>query len=444
MKLLTKTSRTYFVVSLVVYLAAGCVFYFIIRNVIYKEIESRLLLEKYDFILFVQKWKHWSDENFFVENKIQVVPLPGNEISSRIAFKDTVMYESFAKEAMPFRQLTFQTLIDGKPHMVSIRKSMLEPITLIEVVTGTMMSFLAILLVCTFFIHRRLSKTLWLPFYDSLARIRSFDWTRSETQSDGKGGEVTFPSGEIQEFNELNLALTRMTTQIRHDYRTLREFTENASHEIQTPLALITARVEQMIQSENLSGEQLQWIQEIYHSSRRISRLLESLLLLSRIENKQFTDVAEEDLAALLALKLDDFSDILKYKRIKVEKSLNHPFRLRISHALQDILLSNLLKNAIRHNHPDGVISIRSEAGMLEIRNTGPDLAVPTEVLFERFRKESGDKESLGLGLSIVRQICDCYDLRVSYLYEKPFHRIIIVPGSQTPAASEDACLLSG
>ena len=444
MKLLTKTSRTYFVVSLVVYLAAGCVFYFIIRNVIYKEIESRLLLEKYDFILFVQKWKHWSDENFFVENKIQVIPLPGNEISSRIAFKDTVMYESFAKEAMPFRQLTFQTLIDGKPHLVSIRKSMLEPITLIEVVTGTMMSFLAILLVCTFFIHRRLSKTLWLPFYDSLARIRSFDWTRSETGSEGKGGEVTFPPGEIQEFNELNLALTRMTTQICHDYRTLREFTENASHEIHTPLALITARVEQMIQSENLSGEQLQWIQEIYHSSRRISRLLESLLLLSRIENKQFTDVSEEDLAALLELKLSDFSDILKYKRIKVEKNLNHPFRLRISHALQDILLSNLLKNAIRHNHPDGVISIRSEVGMLEIRNTGPDLTVPTEVLFERFRKESGDKESLGLGLSIVRQICDCYDLRVSYVYEKPFHKIVIAPGSQTPAAIEERNPVSG
>lgn len=444
MKLLTKASRTYFLVSLAVFLAASFVFYFIIRSVIYREIEDRLLLEKHDFELFVRKWKHWSDENFFVENKIQVVALQGNEINRQIVFKDTLMFESFEGEAMPFRQLTFQTLIDGKPHLVSIRKSMLEPITVIEVVTGTMVSFLAILLVCTFFIHRRLSKTLWLPFYDSLARIRSFDWTRSEAHSDEKGGEVTFPSGEIQEFNELNLALTRMTTQICHDYRTLREFTENASHEIQTPLALITARVEQMIQSENLSGEQLQWIQEIYHSSRRISRLLESLLLLSRIENKQFTDVAEEDLAALLALKLDDFSDILKYKRINVEKSLNHPFRLRISHALQDILLSNLLKNAIRHNHPDGVISIRSEAGMLEVRNTGPDLAVPPEVLFERFRKESGDKESLGLGLSIVRQICDCYDLRVTYLYEKPFHRITIVPGSQTPAIPEELVCVPG
>ncbi len=434
MKLLTKTSRIYFVVSLIVYLAASCVFYFIIRNVIYKEIEARLLLEKYDFIQFVQKWKTWSDENFFVENKIQVVPLPGNGISSRIAFKDTVMYESFAEEAMPFRQLTFQTFIDGKPHLVSIRKSMLEQITLIEVVTGTMMAFMAILLVSTFFIHRRLSKTIWLPFYESLARIKSFDWTRSQ----GKGGEVTFPPGEIQEFNELNQALTRMTTQICHDYRSLREFTENASHEIQTPLSLITARVEQMIQSENLSGEQLHWIQEIYHSSRRISRLLESLLLLSRIENKQFTDVAEEDLAALLDQKLYDFSDILKHKRIRVEKKLDQPFRLPISHALQDILLSNLLKNAIRHNHPDGVISISSGNGVLEISNTGPDLTVPTEVLFERFRKESGDKDSLGLGLSIVRQICDCYDLRVSYIYEKPFHKITLTQGAPAPAVSED------
>jgi signal transduction histidine kinase len=434
MKLLTKASRTYFLVSLVIFLAASFVFYFIIRSVIYREIEDRLLLEKYDFELFVQKWKHWSDENFFVENKIQVVPLQVNEINKRIVFKDTLMYESFEGEAMPFRQLTFQAFIDGKPHMVSIRKSMLEPITIIEVVTGTMMSFLAILLVCLFFIHRRLSKTLWLPFYESLARIKAFDWTRQA----GKEEEVTFPAGEIQEFNELNLALTRMTTQIRHDYRSLREFTENASHEIQTPLALITARVEQMIQSENLSGEQLHWIQEIYHSSRRISRLLESLLLLSRIENKQFTDVGEEDLAAFLELKLEDFSDVLKHKQIRVEKKLDQPFRLSISHALQDILFSNLLKNAIRHNLPDGLISISSENGVLEISNTGPDLAVRPEVLFERFRKESGDKESLGLGLSIVRQICDCYDLRVSYLYEKPFHKIIIMQAIQAPAAPEE------
>ncbi len=429
MKLLTKTSRIYFLVSLVVYLAASIVFYLIIRNVIYREIEDRLLLEKYDFELFVQKWEHWSEENFFVENKIHVVPLKGNRISPQMVFKDTLMYETFEGEVMPFRQLTFQAFIDGKPHEVSIRKSMLEQITLIEVVTGTMISFLGILLVCTFFIHRRLSKTVWLPFYDSLARIRSFDWTRQT----GKGQEMVFPAGEIQEFNELNQALTRMTTQIYHDYRSLREFTENASHEIQTPLALITARIEQMIQSENLSGKQLHWIHEIYHSSRRISRLLESLLLLSRIENKQFTDVAEENLAASLEQKLDDFSDILKHKRIRVEKNLDQPFRLLISHALQDILLSNLLKNAIRHNHPDGVISLSSENGMLEISNTGPDLTVPTEVLFERFRKESGDKESLGLGLSIVRQICDCYDLRISYLYEKPFHKIIIMRGIQTP-----------
>ena len=440
MKLLTKASRTYFLVSLVVFLAASFVFYFIIRSVIYREIEDRLLLEKHDFELFVRKWKHWSDENFFVENKIQVVALQGNEINQQIVFKDTLMFESFEGEAMPFRQLTFQTFIDGQPHLVSIRKSMLEPITIIEVVTGTMMTFLAILLVCLFFIHRRLSKTLWLPFYESLARIKAFDWTRQT----GKEEEVTFPTGEIQEFNELNLALTRMTTQICHDYRGLREFTENASHEIQTPLALITARVEQMIQSENLSGEQLHWIQEIYHSSRRISRLLESLLLLSKIENKQFTDVAEEDLAASAEQKLDDFSDILKHKRIRVEKKLNQSLRLHMSHALQDILLSNLLKNAIRHNHPDGVISLSSRNGVLEISNTGPDLTVPAEVLFERFRKESGDKESLGLGLSIVRQICDCYDLRVTYLYEKPFHKVMIMPAVVTPSAPEEHTPVSG
>lgn len=430
MKLLTKTSRIYFLVSLVVYLTASFVFYRMVRSMIYREIEDRLLLEKHDFVRFVEKWGRWSDENFFVENKIQVVPLEAGNEWKGTAFKDTAMYESFAGVVMPFRQLTFGADIGGKPYVVSIRKSMLEPLSLIEAITGAMISFLGVLLLCMFFFHRRLSKTLWLPFNQSLARIKSFDWTRPEE----KGGDVMFPAGEIQEFNELNEVLNRMIERIRRDYNSLKEFTGNASHEIQTPLALITARVEQMIQSENLSEEQLRWLQEIFYSSRKTSRLLEGLLLLSRIENKQFTDVSMENVTAFLETRLEDFSDILAHKGIHVVKNLEEPFHAVLSHALMEILVSNLLKNAVRHNLSGGVLFISSGPESLEIKNTGPELTAPSDTLFERFRKESGDKESLGLGLSIARQICDSYGLDITYTYESPFHKI-----SVTRSAGEKA-----
>jgi signal transduction histidine kinase len=417
LKLLEKTSRIYLLVSLFIYLAVGIAFYWIITFMIYDEVESRLMIEKRDFETYIRSNNTWTSNSYFVENKIEIVPVFG-KFENKTAFTDTLIYNKYEESMDPFRQLTFYTLIGGSPYRVAIRKSIVESYKLIEAISAAMVTFLALLMISMFVFQRSLSGKLWRPFYNSLAKIKDFDWTKDK--------KLELAGSEIAEFNELNEVMVKMSSKMQHDYRSLREFTENASHEIQTPLALINARVEQFIQSQDLSENQTYWIEEIYHASRRISRLNQGLLLLAKIENQQFTEHENTDLSELVALKLKDFEDIISHRGIHIELYDEEKLIVNMSPALAEIMIVNLVNNAIRHNHQDGKLRIRTGSNFLEVQNTGNVLKADPESLFDRFKKESVSGESLGLGLAIVKQICDNYGLRIEYQNQELLHTIRI------------------
>lgn len=417
MKLLEKASRIYLMASLLIYAAVGFAFYRIINFMIYDEVESRLMVEKQDFETYIRSTDTWSNNSYFVENKIEVVPVYG-KFKNEVAFTDTLISNRYDETADPFRQLTFYTLIGGSPYRVAIRKSMIESYKLIEAISAAMIAFLGLLFVSTLVFHRVLSGKLWKPFYDSLARIKDFDWTKNKP--------LETVRSEITEFNELGDVMEKMASKMQHDYRSLREFTENASHEIQTPLALINARVEQFIQSKDLGENHTYWIEEIYHAARRMSRLNQGLLLLAKIENQQFTEHEDVDLSGLALSKLKDFEDILQHKEIRLSAHAAGSFRKFMSPALAEILLTNLINNAIRHNYNGGELRVEWGSDYLQVSNTGNPLKSDPERLFERFKKDSTGAESLGLGLAIVKQICDNFDLNISYQYIEPVHTIRI------------------
>lgn len=417
MKLLEKTSRIYLIVSLITYLAVGIAFYWIIKYMIYDEVETRLKVEMRDFEAFIKTHDTWNNNSYFVENKIEVVPVTDGYDHS-VIFKDTLILNRYDESIGPFRQLTFYTIIGGVPHRVAIRKSMIESYKLIEAISAAIITFLGLLMITMFLFQRRLSGKLWEPFYDTLSKIKEFDLTKKE--------KLQLPQSEVTEFNELEDVLKKMADKMQHDYTSLKEFTENASHEIQTPLALINARVEQFIQSKDLSENHTYWIEEIYHASRRMSRLNQGLLLLAKIENQQFTESEEIDLIELLSGKIQDFEDILAHKEIEVVSDFRENFAVKMSPALADILLNNILNNAIRHNFTNGKLLLDGNAQYIKISNSGPELKADPERLFERFKKESAGAESVGLGLAIVKQICDNYSLDIEYLYLDNIHSIVI------------------
>ncbi|MFD2933040.1 sensor histidine kinase [Spirosoma flavum] len=417
MKLLTKTNRIYLAFSLVIYLLTAVAFYQIIRLVIYDEVENRLRVEKRDFEAYVRARNAWSNIPYFVENKIEVIPVRRNEAHPE-EFSDTLILNRYDNELIPFRQLTFYQPIQGVIHRVEIRKSLIQTYRLIEVMTVAMMIFLGLLLVGTFWFQGKLSGRLWHSFYDTLARIKGFDLS--------SGTSMALEKPEITEFRELNDVFQKMADKMQQDYRSLKEFTENASHEMQTPLALINAKVEQLIQNEQLTEIQTHWIESIYQASRRISRLNQGLLLLAKIENRQFSDSQPVNLSSLLAEKLTNMEEVLSFKQLSIHQQIAVPFEVLLPATLADILVTNLVNNAIKHNQTGGRIELRSTANQLCLSNTGGQLISSPERLFERFKKESTGPDSVGLGLSIIRQICDSYGLTIEYHETEGIHRFCI------------------
>jgi signal transduction histidine kinase len=417
LKLLAKTNRIYLAFSLGIYLLTALALYQITRLLIYDEVENRLRVEKRDFQAYVRAHNSWSDIPYFVENKIEVVAVGGRSRTAEI-FTDTLIRNRYDNELLPFRQLTFYEPIHGIIHRVEIRKSLIQTFRLIEAITVTMTLFLGLLLVGMFWFQGKLSGRLWYPFYATLSRIKRFDLS--------SGTSLMLDKPEITEFRELNDVLQKMADKMQQDYRSLKEFTENASHEMQTPLALINAKVEQLIQTEQLTETQTHWIETIYQASRRISRLNQGLLLLAKIENRQFNDSQVVDLASLLTEKLGDMEEVLSFKQLVMQTQTANSFEVRLPAALAESLANNLVNNAIRHNQPGGYIQLTTANNQLCLRNTGSSLISEPERLFERFKKEGTGPESVGLGLSIIKQICDSYGLAISYQETAGIHQFCI------------------
>ncbi len=420
MRLLEKTNRIYLLFSVSLYIVAAFGMYGIIKWLIYDEVESRLLVEKRDFLVYIHHYD-WKQDSYFVENKIEVEPAR-KPAHFKETFKDTLIQDRYSQKMLPFRQLTFYVPIQDMEHRVAIRKSMIQSYRLIEVITFTMALMLGLLLLGTYWFQNRLSGRIWQPFYETLSRIKNFDLAQKQ--------KLQLPQPEIIEFKELNEVIQRMSDKILQDYLNLKEFTENASHELQTPLALINAKVEQLIQSEQLTENQTHWIQTIYEASLRMSRLNQGLLLLAKIENRQFINEQVINLSEELQEKLLDMEEVVQYKQITLSIHNESPFTVSLPPVLAESLITNLVSNALRHNVTGGEIRLHSLADRLCLSNTGQILQHQPSELFSRFKKEGGSSESVGLGLSIVKEICDNYGLQIQYTEINGMHTFCLSQGS--------------
>jgi signal transduction histidine kinase len=416
-KLFDSTNLYYILFAILTYIIVGLAFYLVVEHVIYQEVEDRLTVERRDFENFIQAHGMWDESCYFVENKIELDPA-GNLPANYAVFRDTLLYNRYSNEYVPFREHSFISTIGKTQYKVSIRKSLIESIKLLKSITGTMLIVLSIGLLLLFLFQRRIARTIWEPFYATLASAKAFDL------NEGRG--LALREEKIFEFNELNSVLHKMTDKIARDYMSLKEFTENAAHEIQTPLALINSRVEELIQQSNFTDEQMRWIQNIHESSLRLSRLHQALLLLSKIDNGQFFEHTAIDFYERATTKLQELEEFIAHKSLTVSVTPQAPFKVEMNPTLADILITNLLTNAIRHNIPGGRIDITVTATTFTVANTGVPLTIDPDRLFERFKKQQQSSASLGLGLAIVKKICDNYPLDIRYQYHNTLHTLTI------------------
>lgn len=233
---------------------------------------------------------------------------------------------------------------------------------------------------------------------------------------------VKFEESAFPLFNELNEYLVELIDRIRDN----KQFTQNASHELQTPLAVIKGNVELLLQSPNMGEKEMEALSVVLQNARRLSKINKALILLSKIEHQRFADTETVNLNQIMDEVLGNFRDLIQIHNLEIRKEYRVVFELKMSAALAEILVANLMQNAIRHNVEEGFVEIIIEADRFSIRNPGKILKAPPETLFKRFKRESEAEESLGLGLSIVRRICERSDLEVLYIYEEGLHTLVV------------------
>lgn len=224
---------------------------------------------------------------------------------------------------------------------------------------------------------------------------------------------------------------TGLTNQIISDFQTMKQFSEDASYEMQTPLAIVSAKLESLINDPDFNEIQIKTIQSAHSAVQRLSKLNKELILLTRIENKQFLNVEMIRPGRIIREKLDDFHELLQLKGISVENQMNDDFETRSNPLLADLLISNLISNAINHTISGGLIQINLQGNKLEIWNTGSAQLAHPERLFARFYKESSSSNSVGLGLSIVQKICEVQHWKVYYTFVTPLHGFHVEFGNQ-------------
>jgi signal transduction histidine kinase len=259
---------------------------------------------------------------------------------------------------------------------------------------------------------------LWKPFNSTLQQIKQFNLSGKD--------QVHLEQTNINEFTELNNAVSLMTKRVSQDYDEIKNFTENASHEIQTPLAIIKSKLELLSQSENLNEEQMNSIQSISETTSRLSKLNQSLILLTKIDNKQFRETEQVDISELALHHLNNYEELLHAKNITVTKNIEPNLKLVMNENLAEILIINLITNAIKHNIDNGSIQIKITMNSFSVTNTGLELESDPSELFERFKKDKVNSDSLGLGLSIVKKICERYGFEITYHYSGLLHTTTI------------------
>lgn len=264
---------------------------------------------------------------------------------------------------------------------------------------------------------RLISKHLWQPFDQTLQQIESF---RLES-----GKVSALPQSNIKEFTRLNVSLNKLMTNSITSYHAQKEFTENASHELQTPLSVFQSKLDILLQQPVLTEQQASIIQDLYSMTARLSRLNRSLLLLAKIENRQFEQKERIELDTFLDTIFPYLEDIAGNIDI-TQKKVGQPVTLWANRALLESMVNNLVVNAVRHNKPNGEIVITTGNNHLAISNTSDEPRLDDTHIFNRFYRPVQNQKGNGLGLAIVKAVCDYHGWLVTYDYTCGHHQFTI------------------
>ncbi|MBL7872201.1 MAG: HAMP domain-containing histidine kinase [Cyclobacteriaceae bacterium] len=408
MRLLRRTVRNFIVYAALLLFVCTPLYYLAIQQLFVEEMEEELLHHKENFEKIVPK--------ITTENDLHLYESINEEFrlkeATRWPIADSIftieLYDSLEQEVIPFRVLRTGITLQNRNYEVIISESVVGSQDLIKAIVAIQASLLFLLLLGFILINRNLSKVIWKPFYTILEKLKQY-------QID-KDLSISLPKSNITEFEDLRIAIEQLLIKNREAYVSQKEFTENASHELQTPLAVFRSKLELLMQSENITSEQAELISDLLTATDRIARLNKNLLLLSKIENNQFPSKQKLLISKAVEKTIELYQGTISERKIKVSLSVDNEGVVAANPTLLEILLSNLISNSLKYSPEHSEVSISIDNKSLHLINPGEPFKNP-EKIFQRFNRESRVVQGHGLGLAIVKEICDAEGFEIVYSF---------------------------
>ena len=430
MKLTTKFTLWYFGIMLFVLLIGGYIVYYEIQDKI-----SRVEVVRHQRLndLIAEQVRTGGDySNHPTRKRATVTPIPADSVPKGIS----TFYTRGIDWNPEFQTNEYRLLvtsfynIKGQWYRITTYSFIPSFYQLLPGVVDSFKWILLLLLILVIISAGLISKYILAPFKRTIRVIQSFDLKQKAA--------IRLPDTQTSEFRELNEFLQKMTEKAREDYRSLKEFTENTSHELQTPTAIIRGKLDLLMESD-IRDEQAILIAETQNALERLSRIHSSLTLLTKLENHEYEANITVCISQLTRETLNSFEELIQLKSLTLQTTIAEKVYVPLHPSLADLLLTNLIGNAIRHNVPpgeeNGLIQVSLTRDGLIVVNTGRQPQVPTAELFERFKKGNSGSDSIGIGLAIVRQICDLSHFTIDYQYHDGFHCLAVGFGPRVAAS---------
>ena len=418
MKLLHKTLKTYLFFSLVFYIISIPVFYYLVQDLWITDVDESLLFQKEKIINGLVNnnsdtisLSHFTALASDFDIGIEVIPSI-DYLIEKDSIYDNNFYDAIRLHVEPFRELTSIVNVNGNWFKIIVRKDLVESEDLLWGIVLAQGILFLIFLVGIMLLNGYFSKKIWKPFYFIVSKLETFK-IDSEKQ-------IEVELSDVKEFNQLNQSVQRLTATNIQIFKAQKEFTENAAHEMQTPLAVIKTQVDLLAQDKQINQNQAEMINRIDKNISLLTKLNRNLLLLSKIENNQFHKTDSIVIPKIFNEVYEAFSEHVSLKGIRFISNISECKPIKSNNLLVQSLLTNLITNAIKHNSHNGLIEVSLKNNSFCITNTGANKPLQADKVFNRFYKQSTQTESVGIGLAIVKKICDTLAFEISYQFIAP------------------------
>jgi signal transduction histidine kinase len=410
-KLLNHTSKYFSIALLIIISVWAALFYINMLDEVYDSLDDGL--DNYKILIIA---KAREDSTLLGKTQFEESNYSIHEISEQAAltvkdvYKDTLMYMLNEEDYEPVRLLTTAFEHKGYYYELKVISSMVEEDDLIADLLYSIIWLYLAMLVSILIVNNLLLKRIWKPFYYLLDQLRKFKL--------GKDADIKTEFTRVDEFKLLNETVETLLKGTMETFDNQKQFIENASHELQTPLAISINKLELLAEKNNLSCDDMETVARVIQTLERLTRLNKSLLLLSKIENRQFQDIQQLHINTIVKNIVLEFEDLALFKNVHVSITEKGDLQTMMNQDLNEILISNLLKNAILHNRPKGTVEVVIRSSSLSITNTGAEQPLNKRI-FDRLYKNTRENNTTGLGLAIVKTIADIYGISVIYTYHK-------------------------